>query len=78
MCKYCGEEGRDDCNSDIIWNKIELTLGTLKVTEIGINLFITNDKLELYMDDALNSDDPAFKETVKIKYCPFCGQDLTA
>lgn len=75
MCKYCSEFKTGDCNDSITSKKVDIKFGNTKIGELYVDIFINDDKLELYVDN--EHGDGIIKKLKKIKYCPFCGQNLT-
>ena len=72
-CKFCGELFNGDCNDSIMSgtiNKFEVFNGY----DIFVDLFITDNELELYLDDS--GENEILKKKIKINYCPICGRRL--
>ena len=70
-CRFCDELFTGDCNDSLMTKNIRIN----KVPIFGMDIFITDDKLELYVDTA-DSGQEILKKTLKIKYCPMCGREL--
>ena len=71
MCKYCKEFKTGDCNDSILTGMLKIN----GVELIGIDVFITDDYLELFVDDAKYGS-KLYKKKKKIKYCPMCGKKI--
>ena len=75
MCKYCSELFTGDSNDSLITEHIELKLNDITVESICIDIFVTDDKLELYCDSDID-DRKYVKKLIPIKFCPMCGKEL--
>lgn len=70
-CKYCRELFTGDCNYCFFQNDVNLENG---LNLFDINVFINDDKLELYVDTIDCTE--ICKSIIKINYCPMCGRRL--
>lgn len=68
-CKYCDLE-----SEDYIYPTFYVDLGILGDYEIAV--YVSGSGKKLGVDFGSEGDVPVFSETVKIKYCPYCGARL--
>ena len=69
MCKYC--TGNDD---DWDYKTININGGALGKFELIVSVEKLQKSLVLYFSQGNN--DPMWDHSLKIKYCPFCGEKL--
>ena len=68
-CKYCDLE-----SENYTYPTFYVDLGILGDYELAV--YVSGGGEKLGVDFGSEDDAPAFSETVKIKYCPFCGARL--
>ena len=71
MCKYCEELFTGECNETILEDR----LNVCNIDFVGVEVFINDDELELYLD-TIPSGETISRKKIKIQYCPFCGRKL--
>ena len=68
-CKYCDLE-----SEDYMYPTFYVDLGILGDYELAV--YVSGGGEKLGVDFGSENDAPAFSESVKIKYCPYCGARL--
>ena len=68
-CKYCDLE-----SEDYMYSTFYVDLGILGDYELAV--YVSGGSEKLGVDFGSENDAPAFSESVKIKYCPYCGARL--
>lgn len=68
-CKYCDLE-----SEDYTYPTFYVDLGILGDYELAV--YVSGGGEKLGVDFGSENDEPAFSESVKIKYCPYCGARL--
>lgn len=71
-CVFCKGCFTEECNDSLI--RDELKVFNSGDMYIGVDIFIEDNQLELYLDDP--AGDAILKRKVKIKYCPMCRRRL--
>ena len=68
-CKYCDLE-----SEDYMYPTFYVDLGIIGDYELAV--YVSGGGEKLGVDFGSENDEPAFSESVKIKYCPYCGARL--
>ena len=69
MCEYCSKG--ENCNEEILSGALKIE----KMELIGMQIYLDNDQLYLFVDDARYGREIKTINT-RIKYCPMCGKKL--
>lgn len=84
MCKYCQLGTDEDTGERLNHNKsiVKMRDGS-RVIDLSINRYIVDDmdihRSDLVIDLGVSLDAGDFtvqEQTIPIKYCPFCGEEL--
>ena len=82
MCDICKAviNPREDYEGDLIFTSLRMNDQELGYIQVGVQLGISGDdkepKPEIFMDMDVNSHSTVY-DSIKINYCPICGQKLT-
>ncbi len=72
-CKFCSESFTGDCNASLIEDQLRIFNSAEMF--LGVDVFINDNELELYIDDSVG--DGVLKRKVPINYCPMCGRPIS-
>lgn len=82
MCDICkaAVDPKNDYEGDLIFASLRMNDQELGYIQVGVQLGISDDdkepKPEIFMDMDVNGHSTVY-DSVKINYCPICGQKLT-
>ena len=77
MCDICkaAVDPKNDYEGDLIDMPLSMNDRAIGYIQVGIQRGISEEP-ELFMDMDINGESTAY-ESIKINYCPICGQKLT-